>query len=140
MFYDIRWIDIKWGLFDKKHLINSIVKVWTIVYNNFFIIFAPKSFNMTLQKWIKDRTIHGFPTFSIEDVRKTGMYSSEQILQNELYRLYSNKTIFHPSHDIVRILIWFRFHLGIRKMKQRNPNNHIFKIFRLMILKKYKHT
>lgn len=63
------------------------------VFNEFIIIFAPKSFNMTLQKWIKDRAIHGFPTFSIEDVRKTGMYSSEQILQNELYRLCSNKTI-----------------------------------------------
>lgn len=48
---------------------------------------------MTLQKWIKDRAIHGFSTFSIEDVRETGMYSSEQILQNELYRLCSNKTI-----------------------------------------------
>ena len=63
------------------------------VFNEFIIIFAPKSFNMTLQKWIKDRAIHGFPTFSIEDVRETGMYSSEQILQNELYRLCSNKTI-----------------------------------------------
>ena len=63
------------------------------VYNEFTIIFAPKPFIMTLQKWIKDRAIHGFPTFSIEDVRKTGMYSSEQILQNELYRLCSNKTI-----------------------------------------------
>ena len=63
------------------------------VYNDFIIIFAPKSFIMTLQKWIKDRAIHGFPTFSIEDVRETGMYSSEQILQNELYRLCSNKTI-----------------------------------------------
>ena len=63
------------------------------VFNEFIIIFASKSFNMTLQKWIKDRAIHGFPTFSIEDVRETGMYSSEQILQNELYRLCSNKTI-----------------------------------------------
>lgn len=48
---------------------------------------------MTLQKWIKDRAIHGYPTFSIEDVRATGMYSSEQILQNELSRLCANKTI-----------------------------------------------
>lgn len=56
-------------------------------------MFEPKLFAMTLQKWIKDRAIHGFPTFSIEDVRETGMYSSEQILQNELYRLCSNKTI-----------------------------------------------
>ena len=63
------------------------------VFNEFIIISAPKSFIMTLQKWIKDRAIHGFPTFSIEDVRETGMYSSEQILQNELYRLCSNKTI-----------------------------------------------
>lgn len=63
------------------------------VFNEFIIIFAPKSFIMTLQKWIKDRAIHGFPTFSIEDVRETEMYSSEQILQNELYRLCSNKTI-----------------------------------------------
>ena len=63
------------------------------VFNEFIIIFAPKSLIMTLQKWIKDRAIHGFPTFSIEDVRETGMYSSEQILQNELYRLCSNKTI-----------------------------------------------
>lgn len=63
------------------------------VFNEFIIIFAPKSFIMTLQKWIKDRAIHGFSTFSIEDVRETGMYSSEQILQNELYRLCSNKTI-----------------------------------------------
>lgn len=63
------------------------------VFNEFIIIFAPKSFIMTLQKWIKDRAIHGFPTFSIKDVRETGMYSSEQILQNELYRLCSNKTI-----------------------------------------------
>lgn len=63
------------------------------VFNEFIIIFTPISFIMTLQKWIKDRAIHGFPTFSIEDVRETGMYSSEQILQNELYRLCSNKTI-----------------------------------------------
>jgi len=48
---------------------------------------------MTLQKWIEDRAIHGYPTFSIEDVRAVGMYSSEQILQNELSRLCSNKTI-----------------------------------------------
>ena len=48
---------------------------------------------MTLQKWIKDRAIHGYPTFSIEDVRESGMYSSEQIMKNELNRLCSNKTI-----------------------------------------------
>lgn len=48
---------------------------------------------MTLQKWIKDRAVHGVATFSIEDVRKSGMYSSEQIMQNELSRLCGNKLI-----------------------------------------------
>lgn len=48
---------------------------------------------MTLQKWINDRAIHGYPTFSIEDVREAGIYSSEQILKNELSRLCSNKMI-----------------------------------------------
>ena len=54
--------------------------------NIFFIIFVPKVLSMTLQKWIEDRAIHGFPTFSVEDVRAAGLCSSEQILQNELYR------------------------------------------------------
>lgn len=48
---------------------------------------------MTLRKWIEDRAIHGYPTFSVEDVRATGLCSSEQILQNELSRLCFNKTI-----------------------------------------------
>gem|GEM_PF-2851599 len=60
--------------------------------NVFFIIFAPKLLSMTLQKWIEDRAIHGFPTFSIEDVRAADLCSSEQILQNELSRLSSNRT------------------------------------------------
>ena len=79
--------------------------------NDFFITFATKSFNMTLQKWIKDRAIHGYPTFSIEDVRESGMYSSEQIMKNELNRLCSNKTIVNvyrgfyviiPVHYVLR--------------------------------------
>ena len=78
------------------------------VYNEFIIIFAPKPFNMTLQKWIKDRAIHGFPTFSIEDVRETEMYSSvenswstgeaelttyhfEELLGTKLRALYQRK-------------------------------------------------
>ena len=48
---------------------------------------------MTLLQWIKDRAIHGLPTFSVEDVRKTGMFSSEQIMKNTLLYLCSNKTI-----------------------------------------------
>ena len=79
--------------------------------NIFFITFATKSFNMTLQKWIRDRAIHGYPTFSIEDVRESGMYSSEQIMKNELNRLCSNKTIVNvyrgfyviiPVHYVLR--------------------------------------
>lgn len=66
---------------------------------------------MTLQKWIKDRAIHGFPTFSVVDVRSAGLYTSEQILQNELSRLCSNKVITNvykgfyviiPVHYILR--------------------------------------
>ena len=66
---------------------------------------------MTLQKWIEDRAIHGYPTFSVEDVRTVGLCSSEQILQNELSRLCSNKTIANvyrgyyvifPVHYILR--------------------------------------
>ena len=68
-------------------------EVLFIVTNEKIIIFAPKLFNMTLQRWIKDRAIHGFPTFSIEDARQAGLCSSEQILQNELSRLSANKTI-----------------------------------------------
>jgi len=60
-------------------------------------MFAPKSIDMTLQKWIKDRAIHGYPTFSIEDVRSTGMYSSEQILQNELSRLCAIRPVHRGS-------------------------------------------
>ena len=79
--------------------------------NNIFITFATKSLNMTLQKWIKDRAIHGYPTFSIEDVRESGMYSSDQIMKNELNRLCSNKTIVNvyrgfyviiPVHYVLR--------------------------------------
>ena len=48
---------------------------------------------MTLQKWVYDRAIHGYPTFSVDDVRETGMYPSEQIAKNEFCRLCSKKTI-----------------------------------------------
>lgn len=48
---------------------------------------------MALKDWIQNRAIHGRPTFSIEDVRSASVCSSEQILQNELSKLCSNKTI-----------------------------------------------
>lgn len=48
---------------------------------------------MTLLNWIKDRAIYGYPTFSVEDARSADVCSSEQILQNELSKLCSNKTI-----------------------------------------------
>ena len=70
---------------------------------------------MTLQKWIEDRAIHGFPTFSVEDVRAADLCSSEQILQNELSRLCSNKTIASVYRGYLciflrkYILIWIIF-------------------------------
>ena len=48
---------------------------------------------MILQKWIEDRVIHGFPTFSVEDVRITGLCSSEQIMKNEPNRHVQIKNI-----------------------------------------------
>ena len=66
---------------------------------------------MTLQKWIKDRAIHGYPTFSIEDVRESGMYSSEQIMKNELNRLCSNKTIEKEKKDIQQLSFKISFSL-----------------------------
>lgn len=66
---------------------------------------------MTLQKWINDRAVHGYPTFTFEDVREAGIYSSEQIIKNELIRLCTNKTIANvyrgfyvivPVHYILR--------------------------------------
>lgn len=66
---------------------------------------------MALSNWIKDRAIHGYPTFSVEDVRQTGMFSSEQVMKNELSRLCSNKTIVNvyrgfyvifPIHYVLR--------------------------------------
>ena len=58
----------------------------------FYYICTKIRLSMTLQKWIEDRAIHGFPTFSVEDVRAADLCSSEQILQNELSRLSSNRT------------------------------------------------
>lgn len=99
--------------FLRSELISYIQRFFTKYAsgNIFFVTFATKSFIMTLQKWIKDRAIHGYPTFSIEDVRESGMYSSEQIMKNELNRLCSNKTIVNvyrgfyviiPVHYVLR--------------------------------------
>ena len=48
---------------------------------------------MSLRKWIENRAVNGIPTFSVEDVRQAGLFRSEQIMQNDLYRLCKNKTI-----------------------------------------------
>lgn len=99
--------------FLRSELISYIQRFFTKYAsgNIFFVTFATKSFIMTLQKWIKDRAIHGYPTFSIEDVRDSGMYSSEQIMKNELNRLCSNKIIVNvyrgfyviiPVHYVLR--------------------------------------
>lgn len=93
----------------KEKFLDYVTKIY--VSNKIFITFATKSTNMTLQKWINDRAIHGYPTFSYDDVRRIGMYSSEQILKNELIRLCSNKIIANvykgfyviiPTHYVLR--------------------------------------
>ena len=56
---------------------------------------------MTLQKWIKDRAIHGYPSFSIEDVRGTGMYSSEQIMKNTYQQLENLKI---QNHNLILLI------------------------------------
>ena len=61
---------------------------------------------MTLQKWIKDRAIHGYPTFSIEDVRGTGMYSSEQIMKND-----------QPVEDKVNNIL-YQYHENVQPSKE----------------------
>ena len=57
--------------------------------NIFFVIFAPKLLSMTLQKWIEDRAIHGFPTFSVEDNRKIVSKSAETVLKNNFPLVFS---------------------------------------------------
>jgi len=42
---------------------------------------VPELLNMTLQKWIEDRAIHGFPTFSVEDVRAADLCSSDKLYE-----------------------------------------------------------
>ena len=87
------------------------------VTNKKIIIFAPKFCIMTLQKWIKDLAVHGVATFSIEDVRKSGMYTSEQIMQNELSRLSSNKLIANVYRGFYVIF-------PVQYMLQRSNGNH----------------
>lgn len=48
---------------------------------------------MTLHNWAKNRAVYGYPTFSIEDVRKAKLFASENVLQNELSRLCKNKVL-----------------------------------------------
>ena len=39
---------------------------------------------MTLQKWIEDRAIHGFPTFSVEDVSRFNISNYTDTDEKEL--------------------------------------------------------
>ncbi len=48
---------------------------------------------MTIREWTKSRQINGYPTFSLEDVRKGFNGMPEQIISNELFRLSSQKII-----------------------------------------------
>ena len=66
---------------------------------------------MTLLKWIRNRAVHGMQAFSIEEIRRAGVCTSEQILQNELSLLSANKTIanvyrgfyvIYPTHYVLR--------------------------------------
>lgn len=49
---------------------------------------------MTIKKWIREREISGYPTFSVEDVRLTFPNYSEQVIRNELFRLSSQGIIY----------------------------------------------
>lgn len=48
---------------------------------------------MTIREWIREQEIHGFPTFSFEDVRRTFPNRPIQIIKNDLYRLSSQTVI-----------------------------------------------
>ena len=69
---------------------------------------------MGLSKWIKDRAIHGRPAFSWEDVRKAGLYASEQVLKNELLRLCNNKTIGIAHMAVLMKKCIIDFHLNLQ--------------------------
>jgi len=45
---------------------------------------------MTLQKWIEDRAIHGFPTFSVEDKVNNILYQYHDNVQSSKETLYQD--------------------------------------------------
>lgn len=49
--------------------------------------------NLTLSEWIRNAEVHGFNTFSFENVREAFPDTSEQNLSNSLYRLTIKKRI-----------------------------------------------
>jgi predicted transcriptional regulator of viral defense system len=49
--------------------------------------------NLTLSEWIRNSEVHGFNTFSFEQVREVFPNASEQNLSNSLYRLTIKKRI-----------------------------------------------
>ena len=72
---------------------------------------------MTLQKWIEDRAIHGFPTFSVEDVRAADLCSSEQILQKQGNSVSTWKVAYLPNGQYKSKIIATR--LPLEKIKVR---------------------
>lgn len=59
---------------------------------------------MTIRKWIRDREISGFPTFSVENIRYIFPNYSEQIIRNELFRL-STQGIIYPVYKGFYVII-----------------------------------
>ncbi|MBO8477714.1 MAG: hypothetical protein IAB80_02280 [Bacteroidetes bacterium] len=49
---------------------------------------------MTIRGWIRHREISGFPTFSVEEIRRTFPNYSEQVIRNELFRLSSQGILY----------------------------------------------
>jgi predicted transcriptional regulator of viral defense system len=73
--------------------------------------FAEKVFLMTISSWVYDKTIHGFSTFSVEDVKKNFVSMPSQYIQTELNNLvkktriaavYRGFYVIIPAHYVLR--------------------------------------
>jgi hypothetical protein len=61
--------------------------------NQATITFASKQTHMTVREWIRKREIGGMPTLTFGEVRQAFPNASEQVVKNELFRLYAQKII-----------------------------------------------
>ncbi len=48
---------------------------------------------MTIREWVRQREINGVSAFSFDELRQYFVYSSDQVIKNELYRLKMQKKI-----------------------------------------------